>query len=123
MMDASRVCYAGFHFVRQDTVDGWGPRDTLKYRPRRMVMPVSYYVIDFENATHFPEGRAARIDHHHVKAVLKAAPETFQDELVDPFALDLHTLGHTFGLIFAVRHSFYANTTQLLIQITGLRQC
>lgn len=101
-MDASKVCYEGFHFARDDTVDGSGPGRTLKYRPRHEVMPVSYYVISFSSAMHFPDGRDARIDPLYVQSSLRSSPELYQGELVDPFALDLYNLGHAFSLVFYV---------------------
>ena len=101
-MDASRVCYEGFHFARDDTVDGSGPEDTLKYRPRHEVMPVSYYVITFRSAKHFPDGHDTRIDPLYVDSALRSSPELYQGKLVDPFALDLYNLGHAFSLVFYV---------------------
>ncbi|KAG7441302.1 uncharacterized protein BT62DRAFT_1043294 [Guyanagaster necrorhizus] len=73
-----------------------GLRLGLQARPRCLVPPVKYYIIDFETTRHYPEGKdAARAI--ALKCQIKTSPEFLSAPApYNPFRLDVYNVGATF---------------------------
>ncbi|KAG7440648.1 uncharacterized protein BT62DRAFT_574888 [Guyanagaster necrorhizus] len=94
MMDATGVCPRSFHIPYPHSYNG--VYHVLHERPRCLVAPVSYYIIDFETTRHFPAGRNdARAT--AMKCQIKNSPEFLcSPPLHNPFCLDVYNVGATF---------------------------
>ncbi|KAK0452118.1 uncharacterized protein EV420DRAFT_1311673 [Desarmillaria tabescens] len=94
LMDATNLYPKGFHMAYQTSIDG--VRHTLHARPRCLVAPVKYYIIDFETTRHFPEGKdSARAI--KLKCQIKTLPEFLGAPApYNPFRLDVYNVSATF---------------------------
>ncbi|KAK0215473.1 hypothetical protein IW262DRAFT_1277403, partial [Armillaria fumosa] len=94
MMDATNVCPEGFHMAYTDSIDGI--RHTLRARPRCLIGPVQYYIIDFETTKYFPEGNNLA-QATKLKCPIKTSPEYNNAPApYNPFRLDVYNISATF---------------------------
>ncbi|KAK0191978.1 kinase-like domain-containing protein [Armillaria mellea] len=94
LMDSSKVCPKGYHFANEASYDGvhW----SLPTRPRYRVGPVRYYLIDFENAQEFPDGKENALTKRPLRCGVRSSPEFSLGLPCNPFKLDVYNAGATF---------------------------
>ncbi len=93
-MDCTEVYPQGYHWARQNTLDGLQTIAPHTMRCR-VETPVRYYLTDFEGALSFPEGK----QHALTKGAfcqIKTSPEWHSRVPYNPFLLDVYNVGATF---------------------------
>ncbi|KAK0442221.1 hypothetical protein EV421DRAFT_600821 [Armillaria borealis] len=76
LMDSSKVCPRGYYFANELSYDGvhW----SLPTRPRCRVGPVRHYIIDFESAQEFPDGKESALAKRPLRCGVRSSPLVFR---------------------------------------------
>ncbi|KAK0502057.1 hypothetical protein EDD18DRAFT_1065378 [Armillaria luteobubalina] len=102
MMDYSKVCPKGYHFAQTLSYDGvhWNRPS----RPRCRVGPIRYYLIDFESAQQFPDGKENAVAKRPLRCGVKSSPEFSLGLPCNPFKLDVYNAAVSLLFLFQQYH-------------------